>query len=372
MNLSQRKKRIKSRRRVLSSDMIEQYRTVMILVFIALSGVMVFIGLMIYESLLTALLGIAVVPTAVIGLIAFYVRWKYVRTTTARRNWAIFITALLVTSGATLLIAQPTGVLFTVEQEGPGIDPITLLLLTRPPAPRVPTGMSMVRLYDPINGTYFNNREVRLYHYENGSYYGSVLSNNTFRLNQSTIAFINLTGYHLSAESIEGSGKFFGDPVINTMYLYREANNNSMIFRIMAIDGDYSKTHIDNVTDGRRTIRFEVINLEFSANYTIWGWGEWLPEDSFQHKALTVSLRINGTRAWMCWNGSISNIIYKTPIGDPFTPLVYDVGSYNVSAMLCVYDRAEFSVTADFKNLTSVHLCQGFIDNYNIDIVQLS
>lgn len=243
----------------------------------------------------------------------------------------------------------------------------------KPPSAEVPLGLASIRVYDPVNETYFNTI-MGLYFDSNESFMCNVSTDSTFKLNESTWVVLNITGYHPQAMPVEGSGSDTGSPHINTYYLYRIASNKTLSFRLLSIDGNYSANNISrDLGNGTHTLEFSIINNNYTQNYTVFGWASWLPNGTYLEKDYTKNLDIKGTGSWMRWNGTIGNItILMTGSSNPIYPSIYQLNhDYNVSWGPPVFHRAQFTLQADFLGVNNVSLYQGWIDDYNMGLVDL-
>ncbi len=227
-------------------------------------------------------------------------------------------------------------------------------LLPKPEPPAMPYGLAKIRLKDSVNNTYFDNVPIELYHYGNESYHTTVLTNVTFLSNSSLTAFVNLTGYHYMAFGVNGSGSSTGDPYVNTYFLKRRAMNTTMSFEIKAIDGNFSKNSVSDITDGFHQITFEITNDGFATNLSLWGEGFYLPNGTYQHKALTVSKNTKGTNSWMYWNGTVTNMEI-----DGFLSPIYNIGSFNVTTGQLCYCCETFFVSGYFYKISGVGVILG-------------
>lgn len=246
----------------------------------------------------------------------------------------------------------------------------TLFEIAKPPEPphNIVTGYARIYLYDYNNDTYFDGT-INLYDYNNESFIGSVQTNTTFYLNDTTIAFANVTGYHLQAPVLKGSATGY---MQNIIQLERKTFNGTMSFKILSVDGNATLQHIDNITNGDHFITFQVNNSNHATYFDHWGVKSWLPNGTYQDKPLTIFHKTNGTASWIAWKGNISNV-YVQPQGlNWIKSQVYNVTGYNVTFNVEILDTLTFTVAGTFQDITGIHLYQGFIDNYLQDIVNVT
>ena len=243
--------------------------------------------------------------------------------------------------------------------------------LIKPPPPPIglTQGYAKVLLYDQVNDTYFDGT-IYLYDYNNESYIGSTLSNTIIYLNDTTVAYANLTGYHQKAQVLGGLQTGYYNNIIS---LSRKAFNSTMSFGIVNIDGNTSLTSIDNLTDGNHIITFQVNNTNTITNFEAWGMECWLPNGTYLDKPYTITYNISGISSWIGWKGNISNVYiqpqgYPVWIGSP----IYDVATCNTTWNVQIYDTLTFKVSATFYNIIEIYLYEGFIDDFGVNYLNIT
>lgn len=223
------------------------------------------------------------------------------------------------------------------------------------------TGYAILNFRDPYSGEMVTDVDCHIYFFSNETELFQVSSGTPFYVPEACYFFAMKPGYWNASGSIYAQGTTPAEAYNQTYNLFKIPPKNYINFSIIAIDGVYGSYSSADIPDGTHTILFTYSIGGIWRNQSAWGVTAYVPPSLIPSGSYAEAYGVYLQTLWIGWNGSVTNYQLQNAPVDVYR--VFDVGIYNTTFIYAFHYSGQFSITAEFKNISNASLYFGLLDD---------